>query len=205
MAERIGIFGGTFDPPHLGHLILASEARRQLNLSRLLWVLTPQSSLKLDQTITEVRYRLEMVLLAIMDEPTFELSTIEFDRPAPQYMVDTLTILQEANPAAELVLLMGADSLRSLNLWHRPEDLLAACHEIGVMRRPGDTIQTGEMEEIVPGLTEKVRFVEAPLLQISSREIRRRAAEGVDYRYFLPPAVYDYIRKNNLYGTGEES
>ena len=199
MAERIGIFGGTFDPPHLGHLILASECRRQLELTRLLWVLTPQSPHKLDQSITQLTDRLEMVRRAIADEPAFELSTIEFERPAPQYMVDTLEILQGKNPGAELILLMGADSLRALDTWHRPMDLLSACHEIGVMRRPGDSIDLSELEAILPGLTDKVRFVEAPLLQISSREIRRRIAERSDFRYFLPPAVYEYIQSRHLY------
>lgn len=199
MSNRIGIFGGTFDPPHLGHLILASEARRQLELGRLLWVLTPQSPHKLEQEITPLEDRLEMVRRAIADEPAFELSTIEFERPAPQYMVDTLGILQEANPGAELVLLLGADSVLALDTWHRPADLLNACHEIGVMRRPGEEIQPAELESILPGLMAKVRIVEAPLLQISSREIRRRAAGGIDFRYFVPTKVYEYIQAHKLY------
>jgi len=199
MAERMGVFGGTFDPPHLGHLILASECRWQLKLTRLLWVLTPQSPHKLDQSITPMHDRLEMVRRAIADEPAFELSTIEFERPAPQYMVDTLEILQKKNPGAEMVLLMGADSLRSLDTWHRPEDLVAVSHEIGVMRRPGESIQLAELESILPGVTAKVRFVDAPLLQISSREIRHRIAQGSDFRYYLPTAVYEYIQTHNLY------
>ena len=199
MSERIGVFGGTFDPPHLGHLILASESRRQLRLTRLLWVLTPQSPHKNEKSISEISDRLKMVQCAIADEPAFELSTIEFDRPAPQYMVDTLEILHQHDPAADLILLLGGDSLRSLTTWHRPADLVAACHEIGVMRRPGESIQLSTLETALPGITDKVRFVEAPLLQISSREIRRRIAEGWEFRYFLPPAVYEYIQTHNLY------
>lgn len=199
MSERIGIFGGTFDPPHLGHLILASESRSQLRLTRLLWMLTPHSPHKIGNTVTRVSDRLEMVHYAIADEPTFELSTIEFDRPAPQYTVDTLEILKQQHPSADLILLMGADSLRALTTWRRPADLIVWCHEIGVMRRPGETIQLNTLEAALPGLTNKVRFVDAPLLQISSREIRRRIAEGLQFRYFLPPAVYDYIQSHNLY------
>jgi nicotinate-nucleotide adenylyltransferase len=199
MSERIGIFGGTFDPPHLGHLILASEARNQLRLTRLLWVLTPHSPHKLGNSLTEISQRLEMVQCAIADEQTFELSTIEFERPAPQYTVDTLEILKRQNPAADLILLMGADALRGLTSWHRPADLVAICREIGVMRRPGESIPLSTLEAVLHGIKDKVRFVEAPLLQISSREVRRRIAEGLEYRYFLPPAIYDYIQTHNLY------
>lgn len=199
MSERIGIFGGTFDPPHLGHLILASESRRQLRLTRLLWMLTPHSPHKIGNQVTRVSDRLEMVQCAIAEEPTFELSTLEFDRPAPQYTVDTLDILKRQNPLADLILLLGADSLRALTTWRRPADLVAGYHEIGVMRRPGESIQLSTLEAALPGLTNKVRFVEAPLLQISSREIRRRITEGLEFRYFLPPAVYDYIQAHRLY------
>jgi nicotinate-nucleotide adenylyltransferase len=199
MSERIGIFGGTFDPPHLGHLILASEARNQLRLTRLLWVLTPNSPHKIGNSITDLSQRLEMLQSAIGDEPAFELSTLEFERPAPQYTVDTLEILKGQNPSADLILLMGADSLRGLTTWHRPADLVTVCREIGVMRRPGETVQLGTLEAILPGIKDKIRFVEAPLLQISSREIRRRIVEGLPCRYFLPPAVYDYIQAHNLY------
>lgn len=199
MPERIGIFGGTFDPPHLGHLILASEARSQLQLSCLLWVLTPRSPHKIVNAITEVSHRLEMVQYAIGDEPSFEISTVEFDRPAPQYTADTLKIIQKQRPNANLILLMGSDSLRGLTTWHHPADLVAGCHEIGVMRRPGENFHLATLEAAIPGIKHKVHFVDTPLLQISSREIRRRIAEGLEYRYFLPPAVYDYIQIHNLY------
>ena len=201
MPQRIGIFGGTFDPPHLGHMILSSEALQQLKLTRLLWMLTPVSPHKQNQHITPVAHRLEMIQCAIREVPRFELSTLEFERPAPQYTVDTLRLLQEQNPSADLVLLLGADSLRGLTTWNRPVELVAACHEIGVMRRPGELIQMGVLEAAIPNLKGKVQFVETPLLQISSREIRRRIAEGLEYRYFLTPPVYDYIQTHHLYGT----
>ena len=201
MPHRIGIFGGTFDPPHLGHMILASEALPQLKLTRLLWMLTPISPHKQNQQLTPVAHRLEMVQAAIREVPRFELSTLEFERPAPQYTVDTLRILQEQNPSSDLILLLGADSLRSIATWHRPADLVAACHEIGVMQRPGEYIQMGVLEAAIPNLKGKIRFVETPLLQISSREIRRRIAEGMEYRYYLTPPVFDYIQTNHLYGA----
>jgi nicotinate-nucleotide adenylyltransferase len=199
MSSNIGIFGGTFDPPHLGHLILASEARQRLQLTRLLWMLTPISPHKVGNFITEPQRRIEMLKLALADEPAFELSTLELDRPAPQYTIETLEILQRQNPASDLTLLLGADSLRGLHTWHRPADLVRACHTIGVMRRPGESVQLDALEAILPGLAEKVRFVDAPLLEISSREIRRRVKEGLEFRYFVPRAVYEYIREHRLY------
>lgn len=199
MTERIGIFGGTFDPPHLGHLILASESRSQLRLTQLLWMLTPNSPHKISNPITKVSDRMEMVQCAIADESAFELSALELERSAPQYTVDTLEILKSQNPSADLVLLMGGDNLRGLTAWHRPADLVAVCREIGVMRRPGELVQLDALEAALPGISQKVRYVKTPLLQISSREIRRRIAEGLEFRYFLHPAVYDYIQSHKLY------
>jgi nicotinate-nucleotide adenylyltransferase len=201
MTERIGIFGGTFDPPHLGHLILASESRSQLRLTQLLWMLTPNSPHKISDPITKVSDRMKMVQCAIADEPAFELSALELERPAPQYTVDTLEILKSQNPTADLILLMGGDNLRGLTTWHRPADLVAVCREIGVMRRPGELVQLDALEAALPGISQKICYVDTPLLQISSREIRRRIAEGLEFRYFLPPAVYDYIQSHHLYGA----
>ncbi len=197
--ERIGIFGGTFDPPHLGHLILASEIRTQLKLDRLLWVLTRTPPFKQDRAITPHEHRLAMVHLAIDDNSSFELSRIEIDREGPHYTIDTLHLLEEENPDADLIFLMGGDSLRDFPLWHRPADILRVCHEIGVMRRPGDEIDLGELEKTIPNRRSKVRYVDAPLLEIASREIRRRAAEGWPIRYYLPDTVYSYIQEYGLY------
>ena len=196
--ERIGIFGGTFDPPHLGHLILACETRFQLNLTRLLWILTPVPPHKLDMRITPLEHRLKMLQLAIQDNPHFEVSRVEIERPGPHYAVDTVQIIQGENPAAEIIYLMGGDSLRDLPTWHRPADFVSACHAIGVMRRPGDSIDTAKLEDAVAGLRSKVRFVDAPLLEISSSEIRRRAAKRWPIRYYLPPQVYAYIQEKGL-------
>jgi nicotinate-nucleotide adenylyltransferase len=197
--QIIGIFGGTFDPPHLGHLILAAEARAQLGLQRLLWVLTPDPPHKQGQSIAPLGQRLEMVKLAIADDSQFELSTADLGRPGPHYALDTVQILAGQNPGVKLVYLMGGDSLRDLPAWHRPADFVTACHQIGVMRRPGDTLDLEALEKNLPGLTAKVRFVEAPLLDIAAHEIRARIAEGRPYRYFLPTRVYKYIVEHNLY------
>ena len=197
--ERIGVFGGTFDPPHVGHLILAAEVFEQLRLDRLLWVLTPVSPLKRDQSITCLEHRLAMVQLAIAGNPDFELSRIELDLPDPYYTVDTIRHLSEKHPSADIILVIGGDSLRDFPRWHRPADLVAACHQIGVMRRPGDSIDLSALERQIPGTQAKVRFVDAPLLDISSSDIRRRIREKLPFRYYLSPSVYKYILDKDLY------
>ncbi len=199
MPSRIGLFGGTFDPPHLGHLILASEAQTQLELNRLLWILTPEPPHKLDQAITPVEDRLAMVQLAIADNPAFELSRIELDRPGPHYTLDTIRLLAEQNPGADIVPIIGGDSLRDLPKWHEPQKLVYACHWIGVMRRPYEEPNLSELETQLPGISSKIHYVDAPLLEIASREIRSRIATGRSMRYYLSPAVYEYIEQHHLY------
>jgi nicotinate-nucleotide adenylyltransferase len=199
MPDRIGLFGGTFDPPHLGHLILASEARSQLELTRLLWILTPEPPHKQDQVITPIEHRLAMVKLAIADDPTFELSHVELDRPGPHYTLDTVKIIAEQNPDAEIVPIIGGDSLGDLPTWHQPRELLYACHWVGVMRRPGDETNLEALERELPGISSKVHYVDAPLLEIASREIRSRIANGRSVRYYLPQSVYEYINEHHLY------
>ena len=199
MPILLGLFGGTFDPPHIGHLILSAETHAQLGLDRLLWVVTPDPPHKQGQPITPLEHRLAMVKLAISDNRHFELSTVEMDRHGPHYALDTVKIISEQYPSADLVYLMGGDSLRDLPSWHRPADLVAALRFIGVMRRPGDSIDLPALENTIPGLIAKVRFVDAPLLDIAAHEIRQRVANGCPFRYFLPPAVYEYIVEHNLY------
>src|SRR5574340_405932 len=125
--DRIGIFGGTFDPPHVGHLILASEACAQLKLTRLLWMLTPDPPHKQDQEITPLEQRKAMVEYSILGDRSFELSLLEVERPGPHYTLDTVRILRERHPQAEIVLLIGGDSLHDLPTWYRPAELVRAC------------------------------------------------------------------------------
>jgi nicotinate-nucleotide adenylyltransferase len=197
--DRIGLFGGTFDPPHVGHLILASEACAQLALTRLLWVVTPVPPHKLGRKISTLEDRIAMVKLAIAGNASFELSLVEVERPGPHYTLDTVRIMAGRHPDDEIVLLIGGDSLRDLPTWHEPATLVAACDEIGVMHRPNSESNLAGLEESLPGITGKVRFVEAPLLQIASSEIRGRAAAGGTYRYYVSQPVFEYIEQHNLY------
>ncbi len=197
--ESIGLFGGTFDPPHVGHLILAAEARDQLGLSRVLWVLTPQPPHKQGQPITPLAHRLAMLAHMLADSPEFEISRVEIERPGPHYAVETVQAVAAQCPGAEMTYLMGGDSLRDLPTWRRPSDFLAACHTLGVMRRPGDQIDLDALERTLPGIRAKTRFIEAPLLTIASSDIRRRIAGGKMFRYYLHPTVYEYIQQHRLY------
>jgi len=201
--ERIGLFGGTFDPPHLGHLILASEAKSQLGLTRLLWTVTPDPPHKQDQLITALEHRLAMVRLAIEDDPSFELSEVELDRPGPHYTLDTIRLVAQQNPEAEIVPVIGGDSLQDLPTWHKPRELVYAAHWVGVMRRPGEEVNLEQLERELPGIKSKVHYVDAPLLEIASREIRSRVADGRPFRYYLPNPVYEYINEHHLYRESE--
>lgn len=201
--ERVGLFGGTFDPPHMGHLILASEARSQLELSRVLWTVTPDPPHKQDQLITPLEHRVAMVKLAIEDDPGFELSDIELNLPGPHYTLDTIKLLAEQNPGMEIVPILGGDSLNDLPTWHKPKELLFAAHWVGVMRRPGEETDLQELERELPGISSKIHYVDAPLLEIASREIRSRAATGKPFRYYLPEPVYEYIEQHRLYQRSE--
>lgn len=197
--RRIGIFGGTFDPPHIGHLILAAEARDQMQLDLVLWVLTPDPPHKTGRTISPLATRLELVEAALAADDGFEISRVEIDRPGPHYSVDTVRILGRENPGAELFYLMGGDSLHDLPTWFHPQEFIHTLAGIGVMRRPNDSIDLPWLERALPGVTSKVNYVEAPLLEISSTSIRERIAQGQHFRYFLPPAVCEIIQKKGLY------
>lgn len=199
MPKRIGLFGGTFDPPHIGHLILAGEAISQFQLDQLLWVLTPDPPHKQDNPITPLAHRLPMLQSMIAHNPAFELSRLEIDRPGPHYTVDTVRLLAAQEADAEIFLLIGEDSLADLPTWRFNTDLVAAVSKIGVMRRPGDSANLPALEEKIPGLTKKLHFIDALLQPVSSRELRRRIAAGEMYRYYVAPDVYTYIEANKLY------
>ena len=198
---RLGIFGGTFDPPHVGHLILADEARLQLNLERILWVLTPNPPHKMDQMITPLVDRLDMLQAALGDDPHFELSRVDIDRPPPHYAVDTVHLLRQRYPKDTLVYLLGADSLVELPIWHTPHEFVLACDEIGVMLRHGEVPDLEALEGVLPGLKDRLRWVQAPLVEIASTQIREAVSGGGAFRYELPPEVYRIICQRGLYSS----
>lgn len=196
---RIGIFGGTFDPPHVGHLILAEECRTQLSLDLLLWVVTDNPPHKRYVNVSPIEQRVELVKKAIHGNTDFELSRIDIDRPPPHFAIDTVKLLKLEYPGSDMFYLMGGDSLHDLPTWNRPQDFIHICDGIGVMRRHADHVDLESLEKVLPGITNKVAIVEAPILEISSKQIRQRIGEKMGYRYYLRDAVYQAILDTGLY------
>lgn len=196
--ERLGILGGTFDPPHNGHCALAAQSLRQLHLTSVYWVLTPDPPHKEFPEITAYPLRREMVRAAIGGNPAFHLCEVESERPGPHYMADTIPILQKRNPNAEFILLLGEDSLRDLPTWHRPRDLLALC-ELAVLRRPNRMADMTTLESKLPGIGKRTTFLDAAPIDISSTKIRDRIRYGESIEGMVPAAVEKIIRQESLY------
>ncbi len=195
---RLGIFGGTFDPIHCGHLLIAEEFREQLQLDRILFLPAGQPPHKIGRTISPVRHRLAMLHLAIAGEPGFDISYVDVQRPGPCYTADSLAILRAQFPGDELYFLMGQDSLADLPTWHDP-NRVAAQAILAVALRPGVTIDLEGVIAAVPAARDRIRLVSAPLIQIAASDIRRRVAEARSIRYHVPRAVEDYIYAQRLY------
>jgi len=200
---KTGIFGGTFDPPHLGHVILAVEAASQLALDRVLWVLTPDPPHKLKKHKYPTNQRLELVKAVVALEDKFLFSDIELNRPGPHFALDTVKLLSKQFPEDQLIYLMGGDSLTNLHTWHKPKDLVELCDGLGVMRRPGDQVDLSTIEQQLPGIQDKLSFIDVPLLEISSTDIRNRIHLGLPYKYFLPEQVFQLIDQNRYYISSE--
>ena len=196
--DRLGIFGGTFDPPHLGHLILAETVADALDLERVLFVPAGQPPLKEDWVITPVEHRLAMVKAAIAGNRRFAISRADIDRPGPHYSVDMVRIIAAEYPGTELFFMIGSDSLRDLPRWHNPGELIKLC-TLAVVRRPSAEPDMDALELAIPGIKSRVWFVDAPLIQIAGRELRRRVREGLSIRYRVTDAVLEYITRHGLY------
>ncbi|HEY63390.1 MAG TPA: nicotinate-nucleotide adenylyltransferase [Caldilineae bacterium] len=197
---RIGILGGTFDPPHIGHLILAEEAWSQLNLDRVLLVPAGDPPHKRGQPLSPAYHRVRMVELAIADNPHLELSRVDVDRPGPHYTIDMVHILREqfSNDDVELFFLMGLDSLADLPHWHRAADLVATCRLVA-LSRPDVYLDWEYLEASLPGIRDRVILLDMPELEIASHVLQQRVRQGRPIRYQVLPAVEEYIYRHNLY------
>ena len=194
----IGVFGGSFDPIHLGHLLVAEQAREQLALAQVLFLPAARSPHKARQAPAADLHRRAMVQLAIADHDAFALSTVDLDRPAPSYTVDSLKLLRAARPATEWVLILGADSLAGLATWREPARI-AAQARLAVFARPGAALDLDAMQGQMPFLVGRVVEIEGPRVEISATDIRRRQAAGHSIRYLVPEAVRAYIAAHGLY------
>ncbi len=200
LLSRIGVFGGSFDPPHYGHLALAETARVQLRLDRVLFVPAGQPPHKRDQALSAPEARAELVQAAIGDNSDFALSRVDLDRPGPHYTVDMLAQLCPQFPdAAAWFLLIGEDSLYDLPTWFHPEAILQRV-TLAVMPRRGKIADVEALAARLPALKERLTWLDAPPLDVSATELRRRVQAGLPLRYLVPPAVEDYIRRHRLYG-----
>lgn len=196
---RVGVIGGTFDPIHAGHLIMAEQARDQLGLEQVVFVPAGQPPHKVTVRITTAHHRLAMVQLAIADHDDFAFSRIDLDREGPCYSVDTIALLQAAwGPEARIHFLIGEDSLRDLPKWYQPERLLGMCQIVAV-QRPGYSVDVDTLDMQLAGAADRIQSIASPLIDISSTEIRQRVREKRSIRYLVPEPVRRYIEQHDLY------
>ncbi|MBM4419067.1 MAG: nicotinate-nucleotide adenylyltransferase [Chloroflexi bacterium] len=197
---RIGILGGTFDPIHFGHLAIAEECRARLNLDRVLFMPAADPPHKQGVTISPIQHRVAMVETAIANKPAFAITRVDVDRPGPSFTVHALEVLRhEWGPAAQLWLLMGADSLAELLTWREPERIITLARLV-VTNRPGlPTPDPHVLEVGLPGASARIDIVEIPPLGISGSDLRQRVAEGRPIACQVPEAVERYIEAHGLY------
>jgi nicotinate-nucleotide adenylyltransferase len=197
---RLGVFGGTFDPVHVGHLILAEQCREQGGLDRVLFLPAARPPHKQERELTSFERRVEMLQLALAGNPGFSIEELEKDRPGPSYTADTLGILQKKYPGAELFLLLGSDSLLDLPFWYEPLKILEQATLL-IVARPGWEIPQNVRQSLRLPEDAVLRFQVAPcpLIDIASRELRHLVSESKSIRYMVPRAVEVYIQEKKLY------
>ena len=195
---RIGVFGGTFDPIHMGHLVVAEDARASLELDKVLFIPAGQPWFKSYRRITESHHRLAMVRLAVESNPHFDVSDIEIRRNGPSYTVDTLAELRERYGGAEFIVILGVDALREIDRWHQPRQIFEMASVAG-MARPGASLDPSVLNAAIPGASNRMQLVDSTLIDISGTEIRQRVAAGRSIRYRVSAAVERYICENGLY------
>jgi nicotinate-nucleotide adenylyltransferase len=196
--------GGTFDPVHYGHLVIAEEVRATLDLSEVVFIPAGQPPHKTGHHITETQHRLAMLKLAIASNPHFRISLMEIERTGPSYTVDTLYELREqVGTDTALYFIIGWDSLEELHTWYKAADILSLVTRLVAVRRPGyeeDAEYNKVLEQRLPGILQKLLIVQAPQLEISATDLRQRVAEERPIKYQTPEAVETYIKENRLYG-----
>lgn len=201
---RLGIYGGSFDPVHLGHLLLAETCRETCDLDRVLFLPCGQSPHKPNGAVASGNQRAEMLEFAVAGDPRFGVCRIELERSGPSFTVETLRQLRVEQPDSELFFLMGADSLSDLPLWREPHAILELATIVAVNRgqRPPPDLVTLEAR-LGSTVRERVRLVTMPAIELSATEIRERARTGRSLRFRVPRAVEEFIRQHGLYRNAE--
>lgn len=197
--SRIGVLGGTFDPPHIGHMIIAQEAMTQLNLAQVIFAPTRKPPHKLGNEITPIDHRLKMVELALNSNPRFVLSRVDVDRTGPTYTVDTLRLLRrDLGESVDLYFIMGLDSLANILTWHTPDKLIELCR-LAVFNRPGYAADLDALNAQIPGLRERVILLKSPALEIAASDLQQRVRAGQSIKHLVPDRVAAYIAEHRLY------
>lgn len=195
---RLGILGGTFDPPHNAHLLIAHAAKEQLRLDLVLFAPVGVQPLKQDQPITPAAQRVEMIERAMAGEPGFALSRIDLDRPGPHYTVNLLRAAAGQYPRASLWFIAGGDALADLLKWRDPARLIELAR-LAVVRRRGFEPDWAALESALPDLRSRIDWIDAPPIDVAAHEIRRCVREGKSIRGLVPFAVEKYIVEQRLY------
>jgi len=199
---NIGVLGGTFDPIHMGHLIIAEEIRGHLDLTEVLFVPAGEPWLKTNNSISPAEHRVQMVRLAIADEASFKLSTMEIERAGPSYTIDTIAQFKSQIGAGDkLFFILGWDNLMQLPQWREPSRLVQMCRLVAVPRVGYLPPDLNTLEVAVPGLSQSAIMLNTPQIEISSSEIRSRVARGLSIHHLVPEPVERYIRQHGLYVT----
>lgn len=200
MGVRLGIFGGTFDPVHVGHIAVAECVRVEARIDRVLFVPAGRPWFKDGLHVSATSHRLEMVRLVVSGNPHFDLSDIEVRRDGPTYTVDTLSALRAAvGDCVEFCLVLGMDALNELHRWHRPSDVLDTATIVGVARPGTASLDRAALESIREGASDEVCIVRGPMVRVSAADIRRRVAAGLSIRRLVHADVRDYIGRHGLY------
>lgn len=202
--RRVGLLGGTFDPVHYGHLVIAEEVRTALDMTEMIFIPAGQPPHKPGRVITPPEHRLAMLELAIASNPHFTISLVEMDRPGLSYLIDTLRILRtEMGKDVELSFVIGWDSLEELHTWYQPQGILEQLDALVAVGRPGyvdgSAYNNKQLEARLPGITQRLRVVQTPQLNISSTNLRQRVAQGKPIKYQVPDTVERYIFEHGLY------
>jgi len=201
--RHVGLLGGTFDPIHYGHLVIAEEVRTVLHLAEMVFVPAGHPPHKPGRIVTEAQHRLAMLELAIASNPHFTISLVDLERPGPSYTVETLQVLrQQWGAQTAIYFVIGGDSLEDLLAWYDPAGILQQLTALVAVQRPGYEEAAGyrdTLEARLPGIKQRLIMVQAPQLDISATDLRRRVAESRPIKYQTPEAVERYIIEYGLY------